>query len=51
MVRGVGVMVESARRLGDASHHDDNLLADLQLCIEVLYMYMCMHNTCKFYIL
>ena len=36
----MGVMVESARRLGDAGHHDDNLLADLQLCIEVLYIHV-----------
>ena len=35
MVRGVGMLVESARKLGDDSHHHDDLLADLQLSTEV----------------
>ena len=35
MVRGVGVLVESARKLGEENHNDDNLLIDLHLSIEV----------------
>ena len=35
MVRGVGVLAESARKLGEENHDDDNLLTDLHLSIEV----------------
>lgn len=56
MVRGVSVLVESTRRLGESGHHDDNLLADIQLttevtkhihvaCVHVIFLYMDVSNT------
>ena len=35
MMRGVGVLMESARKLGEKYHNDDNTLVDLHLSIEV----------------